>query len=223
MSLSQAEFGDITFVERRPDVRIIASLPGRYSLSDVRGRGRVFACRAIFVSPNAIALAAPVTGKVGERVTAYIDHLGKLEGPIGGLLKQGFVMNIAASEDERGKLAAKIAWLESNKNHDAPDRRGDQRTVPANPHSAMILPDGSVETCFVLDLSVSGAAISADTVPETGTVLAIGSVVGRVLRHFDGGFAIQFVERQSQDNVEAMLISRDIETPAQPNGARNIR
>lgn len=63
------------------------------------------------MSPYAIALAAPVTGKVGERVTAYIDHLGKLEGPIGQLLKQGFVVNVAASEEERGRLAAKIAWV----------------------------------------------------------------------------------------------------------------
>ncbi len=212
MSLSQAEFGDITFVERLPDVRIIASIPGRYSLSDgrnSRGRGRVFACHAIFVSPYAIALAAPVTGKVGERVTAYIDHLGKLEGPIGQLLKQGFVVNVAASEEERGRLAAKIAWLERYKNHDTPDRRADERTVPTNPYSKMILPDGRVASCFVLDLSVSGAAISADTVPEIGTVLAIGSVVGRIVRHFDSGFAVQFVERQNRDTVEAMLILRD--------------
>lgn len=85
----------------------------------------------------------------------------------------------------------------------------DERTVPTNPYSKMILPDGRVASCFVLDLSVSGAAISADTVPEIGTVLAIGSFVGRIVRHFDSGFAVQFVERQNRDTVEAMLILRD--------------
>lgn len=209
MSLNAAEFGDVAFVERRLDVRIIVSIPGRYSLSDlrdVRGECPVFACRAINVSPNAIALAAPVSGKVGKRVIAHIDHLGKLEGPIIRHLGQGFVMNILASDEERERLAAKIEWLEDYKNHDAQDQRTDARKVPANPYSKMILGDGSVATCVVLDLSATGAAIAADTVPEIGTVLAIGRVVGRVVRHFVGGFAVQFTERQDPDAVEAMVI-----------------
>jgi hypothetical protein len=209
MSLNQAELGDADSVERQSDVRIIVSIPGRYSLAnrrDGRGERRVFACRTVIVSPRAIALAAAVNGKVGERVIAHLDHLGKVEGPIGRLLEQGFVMNIAASDEERSKLAAKIAWLKSHKNHEAPDRRADERMVPANPYSKMILANGGVETCLVIDLSVSGAAVSADTVPDIGTVLAIGSVVGRVVRHFVGGFAVQFIERQNRYTVEGMVI-----------------
>jgi hypothetical protein len=209
MAPDQAELGDIVFVERRYDVRIIVSIPGRYSLANrvnARGDRRIFACRAVNVSPNAIALAAPVSGKVGERVITHIDHLGKLEGPIVRLLGRGFVMGIVASDDERDRLAAKIEWLEKYKNHDAPEQRTDERVVPTNPYSKMILPDGSAETCLVLDLSVSGAAISADTVPDAGTVLAVGRIVGRVVRHFVGGFAIQFIERQNRETVEAMVI-----------------
>jgi hypothetical protein len=209
MSLKEAELADVIFADRPNDVRILVSIPGRYSLSDrrdARGERRVFACRTVIVSPRAVALAAPVNGKVGERVIAHIDHLGKLEGPICRLLEQGFVMNIAASEEERGRLATKIEWLESYKNHEASDRRSDERKVPKNPYSKLILPDGRVESCVVLDLSVSGAAISADTVPHIGAVLAVGSVVGRVVRYFGGGFAVQFVERQSPQNVEAMVI-----------------
>jgi hypothetical protein len=57
----------------------------------------------------------------------------------------------------------------------------------------MILADGSRETCLVLDISVSGAGISANTVPEIGTVVTIGEVEARVVRHFEGGFGVQFV------------------------------
>jgi hypothetical protein len=209
MSLNEAEFGDVVFVERRHDLRIIVSIPGRYSLSnrrDARGERRIFACRAVNVSAQAIALAAPVNGSVGERVIAHIDHLGKLEGPIIRLLERGFVMSILAGAEERDRLAAKIEWLENYKNHDAADQRGDERMVPANPYSKMILSDGTVETCLVLDLSVSGAAVSADTVPEIGAVLAIGRLVGRVVRHFVGGFAVQFIERQSRAAIEAMVV-----------------
>jgi len=191
------------------DTRVLANVPGRYSLANLRnaqGERRVFACRAVNISCRAIALAAPVKGKVGERVIAHIDRLGKLEGPIDRLLDRGFVMSIMASPEERERLAAKIAWLENNKNHDVPDRRTDKRSVPTNPNSKIILPDGRVENCLVLDVSVSGVAVSADTVPDIGTILAVGSVVGRVVRHFNDGFAIQFVQRQHLESLESMVV-----------------
>ena len=206
MSLLDADFASAVDTL---DTRVLANIPGRYSLANLRnaqGERRVFACRAVNVSSRAIALAAPVKGKVGDRVIAHIDRLGKLEGPIDRLLDRGFVMSIAASPEDRERLAAKIRWLENNKNHDVLDRRGDKRSVPANPNSKLILPDGRVENCLVLDVSVSGVAISADTLPEVGTILAVGSVVGRVVRHFTDGFAIQFVQRQHQENVEQMVI-----------------
>jgi hypothetical protein len=43
-------------------------------------------------------------------------------------------------------------------------------------------------------------------VPDIRAVLAVGSVVGRVVRHFVGGFAVQFIERQSRDTVEALVL-----------------
>jgi hypothetical protein len=210
MSLEgQLEFGDIVVVDPTDDIRVIVSVPGRYSLADqrnARGERRVFACRAVYLSPYEIGLAGPVNGKLGERVIANIDHLGKVEGPITRLLAGGFMMNIAASGEKRGVLATKIEWLENFKNHDTPNRRASERIVPANPHSKLTFADGSIETCLVLDLSVSGVAISADTMPDMRAVLAVGSVVGRVVRHFAGGFAVKFIEHQDRDSVEAMVI-----------------
>lgn len=208
MALDQVEFGDVVFVDRQRDVRVIVNVPGRYSFAgrrNARGERRVFTCRAVYLSPHEIALAAPVNGKVGERVIADIEHLGKLEGPIARLLTRGFVMSIPASKEKRGEFAAKIEWLEDYKNHDTPNRRDGERFAPAITYSNLIFADGSGEACLVIDLSVSGAGISADTVPDIKTVLAVGSVVGRVVRHFVGGFAVQFFERQSRDTVEAMV------------------
>jgi hypothetical protein len=78
--------------------------------------------------------------------------------------------------------------------------------VPENPRSRIVFADGSSEECFILDLSASGAAISAQTIPEIGSVLALATVVARVVRHFDGGFAVRFVERQDVQRLEARLI-----------------
>jgi hypothetical protein len=195
-------------VEHRHHARIIVSVPGYYILADhrnARGERRSFPCRAVNVSTQAIAFAAPVVGRIGERAFATVDHLGKLKGAVTRLLDGGFVMSIVASAEERDRLAAKIGWLEQFKNFDVFDQRGDRRFVPAKPHTQIIFVDGTMEDCFVLDLSASGAAISASVVPEIGTVVALAKIVARVVRHFEGGFAVQFVERQDPQHVEARL------------------
>jgi hypothetical protein len=96
-------------------------------------------------------------------------------------------MCVNVKQNERRKLAAKIEWLQQHKNSEVREQRTDSRFVPKDPYSRMILADGHVETCLVLDVSVSGAAISADTIPAIGTVLAVGTLTSRVVRHFDEG------------------------------------
>ena len=196
------------FVDRRRNSRIIVSVPGTYMLADhrnTRGERRTFPCRAVNVSPYAIALAAPTRGHLGERAFATFEHLGKFKGSILRLLDGGFVMSIVATDDERTKLTAKIDWFEQFKNFDVADQRADSRFVPQNPRSRIVFADGRSEDCFVLDLSASGAAISSQTIPEIGTVLALATIVGRVVRHFDGGYALHFIERQDLQHLEARV------------------
>lgn len=195
--------------ERRPNVRIIVSIPGSFSLADKRdalGERRVFACRVVGLSVLTIAFATTINVKLGERVIAQIDQLGKVEGKVIRRLGRGFVMSINASDEELERLAEKMNWIENRKNHNVPENRTDERGVPVNPYSRMILADGSTESCLVLEFSVSGATISANTVPTIGTVLAIGTVIGRVVRHFEGGFAVQFVERLNSQFAEHAVI-----------------
>ncbi|MGH6674221.1 MAG: hypothetical protein ACRECV_19925 [Xanthobacteraceae bacterium] len=158
--------------------------------------------------PRAIALVTTIQAKRGERVIAKFDRLGKLDGVVMREMERGFVMSVRATREEREKLADRIEWLEKHKNHDVSDRRGDDRIVPKNPFSRMILPDGSGEACLVLDFSATGAAVSADTVPPVGMVLAIGLLVCRVVRHFNGGFAVRYVQQEDPSTVEAMVIHK---------------
>jgi hypothetical protein len=204
-------FGDLVMVDRRVDIRVITSLPGRYTLGshlDEHGRRREYACRALNISPKAMMLAAPVNGSVGERVIAYFFRFGQLEGQITRVLERGFVMDIKASEDERAKLAVKLAWLEDHKNHDVNEARKHERIVPRDPYSTLTLADGSSLTCLVIDMSVSGVAVSAEVMPAIGTPLAVGKVVGRVRRHFNEGFAVEFLEVQNIDMLPHLLLRR---------------
>jgi hypothetical protein len=204
----QPERGNLSLIERGRGVPIICLL-GRYSLADrrdARGERRQFACRTVNISKHAMALAAPVNGKSGERVIAHIDGLGRLQGNVDRLLERGFVMTIVANDEERAALGDKIEWLDKHKNLEAPDGRIHKRFMPENPYSTLLLQDGTIMTCLVIDVSVSGAAISADTVPEIGTVLAVGKAIGRVVRCFAGGFAVKFVDLYRLDSVEALVM-----------------
>jgi hypothetical protein len=199
---------DLEIVDRRPDVRIVLSLPGRFTLAsrrDMEGQRREFPCRVINMSCHAVTLATPVTGSVGERVIALVDQFGKLEGPIMRAMDGGFVMEIIAPKRERRRLAAKIEWYERHKNHDTEDHREHVRIIPRNPYSTLVLADGTTTECLVMDVSVSGIAVSADVTPDIGTPVAVGKVVGRVVRHFEDGFAVQFAQLQEPDTVESLI------------------
>ncbi|HEY5216702.1 MAG TPA: PilZ domain-containing protein, partial [Pseudolabrys sp.] len=122
------------------------------------------------------------------------------------VLDRGFVMTIAATNEERARLADRIDWHEKNKNHDLSDGRKHKRIMPKDPRSTLVLADESRLDCFVIDMSPSGVAVSADIKPKIGTPLAVGTLVGRVVRHLADGFAVQFIELQDIDSLEQRLI-----------------
>ena len=118
----------------------------------------------------------------------------------------GFVVDLTMSDDERKKLAAKVRWAEKHRNYEVSEQRSHKRVTPRNPQSHLMFQDGSKMTCFVIDMSPSGAAVSADLAPEIGSVLALGTVVGRVVRTLEVGFAIQFTRPLDPDTLEDRLI-----------------
>jgi hypothetical protein len=196
-------------IRRVDDVRYIGSLDGRYILASRERRRdisvKVFACRIKSITPRRVVLAAPVSGVREEGLTVQVNDLGVIKAQIEDHLEFGFSALIRASEEERLKLAAKIDWIKKRTLYSWPDQREHRRVPPKNPQSRLILGDGTVMDCFLIDISRSGAAISADIAPAIGTPLAVGKIVARVVRHLDVGFAVQFVQTQDQDDVEDQL------------------
>src|SRR5579872_3807301 len=125
--------------DRRRHQRVQVNLLGRYMLAD----RREFPCQVVNMSPGGMALIAPVAGAPGERVIAYVDHLGRLEGKIARLFENGFAMTIAATERKRDKLAAQLTWLANRHILNLPEDRRHDRIVPRNPIAILTLEDGS--------------------------------------------------------------------------------
>jgi len=186
--------------ERRRHQRVKVNLLGRYMLADYRE----FPCQVIDMSPGGMALVAPVAGVPGERVIAYVDHLGRLEGKIARIIDNGFAMSIAATSRKRDKLAAQLTWLANRQILNLPEDRRHGRFVPRNTAARLILQNGTNVTCRVIDLSASGAAvaIAPDLLPPVGAAVTIGKTAGRVVRHIEHGFAIEFQRLQHPDFIE---------------------
>src|SRR6202046_3494004 len=173
--------------DRRRHQRVRVNLLGRYMLAD----RREFPCQIVNMSPGGMALIAPVGGAPGERIIAYVDHLGRLEGRIARIFQNGFAMTIGATARKRDKLAAQLTWLANRNILGLPEDRRHGRIVPRNPVGRLIMPNGVNLTCRIIDVSQSGAGVATDQRPPIGTLVTLGKVQGRVVRHLEDGFAIE--------------------------------
>jgi hypothetical protein len=177
--------------------RVNVSILGRYMLAD----RREFPCQILAMSPGDAVVIAPVAGIIGERIIAYLDHLGRIEGTLEAQVDGGFCMNIDASPRKRDKMAAQLTWLASKDLLNLPEDRRHERVVPDIRHSTVVLDDGRRYNCKIIDISLSGAAIELDVRPAMGTPIALGRMRARVVRHFQNGVAVEFVASQEMLNV----------------------
>jgi hypothetical protein len=192
--------------ERRRHQRVRVNLLGRYMLAD----RQEYPCQVLNMSPGGMAVIAPVMGNVGERVIAYVDHLGRLEGKIARHFPNGFAMTIGATARKRDKLAAQLTWLANRSILNLPEDRRHGRIVPRNPIARLILPNGNNVGCRIIDMSLSGAgiAIAPELRPDVGTLVTIGTVSGRVVRHLEDGFAVEFTRLQHPDSLEESVTAQ---------------
>src|SRR6185436_3006640 len=93
--------------DRRRHKRISVTLLGRF----MRESKEEHACKLIDISAGGAAIVSPVPVPVCERVVAYFDHIGGIEGEVVRLFDGGFAIKINATRHKREKLAAQLTWL----------------------------------------------------------------------------------------------------------------
>lgn len=192
-------------------VRFIGPVMGRYALeSRMRTGGvQIFACRLQSISTTQIVASAPVLGCLAEGITVNFEPFGTLRGQVVRHVDGGFGMEIDADPEDRDKLASKIDWYKKRTFAGLTDKRKHRRFMPREPRSALILANGHVLPCLIIDMSASGAAVSADVDPPIGEPLAIGRVVARVVRRLEVGFAVRFLSELELETMEEMLRAPD--------------
>lgn len=188
--------------ERRRHARAKLSLLGRYMLED----RREFPCQTVDVSVGGLALTAPVVGALGERVVAYFDALGRIEGIIVRHFEHGFAMTAIMPPAKREKLVNQLTWLVNRKTLGLPEDRRHERIVPRELNTNIRLADKSIVPAKIVDISVSGAAVTCAKQSPMGAMIQIGRRRARVVRTFDQGMALEFALPLSFDQFDENVI-----------------
>ncbi|MCR6499516.1 PilZ domain-containing protein [Shinella sp. CPCC 101442] len=187
--------------DQRSFQRVSVNLPGRLMLPN----HDEYDCSVIDMSPGDASFICAARPRVGERIIAYVDHLGRIEGNVANLNDEGFAITLTATDRKREKLAAQLTWIANKHELGLPEDRRHNRLTPRNTRTEITLDDGRRYPCRIIDLSMSGAAVDIDVRPALGTPVQLGNMKGRVVRHFQEGVAIEFSSVQPKEALTSFL------------------
>jgi hypothetical protein len=179
--------------DRRRHKRVSITMLGRF----MRENKQEYPCKLLDISVGGAAVAVPVNVEMGERVVAYFEHIGGIEGIVTRRFEGGFAFKIQATLHKRQKLAAQLTWLVNRSELDDVQERVHVRLVPASKQSSLQLADGRVLNCRVLDVSISGASVATTTQPEIDSEVMLGKLRARVVRHHPDGIGVRFIDIQN--------------------------
>jgi hypothetical protein len=183
--------------DRRKHRRVAVDIAGRF----MRENKEDYPCQVVNMSAGGVALLAPIVCEAGERIIAYLDVIGRIEGIVVRLIDGGFAMKIIAGLHKREKIVNQLTWVINRDRLGLSEGRRHERVVPKNPSSKLILPNGETFDCRVIDVSLSGASVGSIVRPPIGASVVLGRMRGRVVRHHDKGLAIQFADLQNPDSL----------------------
>lgn len=175
--------------ERRRHRRVPINLGGRLMLTT----RREVACRAVDMSPGGLSLEAAVNVRRGERIIAYIDEIGRVEGTVARITRDGFAMTVTATSHKREKLAATLTFQASREELEIEDMRSAPRVAPQNRATEIVFADGTTYVARLVDESVSGGAAISKAPISVGMKVWIGGRCCLVLRSGNLEHAFRYI------------------------------
>jgi hypothetical protein len=195
---------DESLFERRRYGRVALTLPGRYMLAD----GQEFDCQIIDVSPVGVAIRGPLPGNLGERVVAYVQELGRIEGVVVRRAVDWFAVELQVPSSRLQKLASRIGEVARRRAEGASERRSAERVDLDQERATLRLSDGREFVAGLIDVSIDGAALEVDVTPPIGAAVTVGERRAHVSRHFAGGVAVTFSLDSAAEGFDGIEAAR---------------
>ncbi len=152
------------------------------------------------ISTEGATILTTVTAPKGIKIVAYIDEIGRVEANVIAEFDGGIGLEFIANEARRTRLEKKLKWLSEN-DKEAAEQRRHERFEPKDNKSHITMPDGRMYATEVIDISLSGAAVKTDIMPNLGTYVLLGKMRGRVVRYIEEGLAIEFVRPLTEQSL----------------------
>ncbi len=194
---------------RKKIIKLSAHYPYKFRAVDVNLPGRIMRadrseseCKAYIMSAGAVTLISNMRVNVGERIVGYFETVGRLAGEVTDIDGEGFSMSIVAPSKHRDKLVDKLTWLHNlNKSGIADDRDG-KRFVPTLAECVISVVTGEKYKCRLIDMSIGGMAVNVQLKAPVGSLVQFEDASAVVVRNFEGGIALEFVEKPSKQVIQ---------------------
>lgn len=199
--------------EQRRHPRIELSLGVRFMGADGKeGTGRIRD-----ITAGGAAVDSGQCPPIGMPIVLYIDEIGRVEGMVirhvsdetqESAVLYGFAVRFVVSLAKAERIIEKITVAltpvdgenrgehgEDRESEDGTDdRRRHQREALSAP-TTVVLAGGGTIAVRVIDMSLSGVSVESSERPALGTFVEIGRARGRVSRHHERGFAVNFLHK----------------------------
>ena len=120
--------------------------------------------------------------------------------------EHGLALSITATVRKRDKLASQLTWLANRQILGLPEDRRHERIAPRHTAVKLLVDQRHEFTGRLVDVSLSGAALTTELRPEIGSSVTIGRTPARVVRRFDGGIAVEFLLPLSPDRFDENIV-----------------
>lgn len=175
--------------ERRGAKRFALSVDVKFLLRGTEeGAGRL-----LDISEKGLALFSDINAVEGDPIVVYPLGLGRIEGEVVRCFEGGLGVSFTLSDAQKETILERIAAaLEGKSYMRLVEKRSDLRIRYNIETTAQLDNIEPPIICTIVDMSRSGCLLHAAKKPGLGEEVIIGALRGRVSRHVDDGFAIEF-------------------------------
>ena len=188
-----------------PAAQSAALMPQNFPARLLLREGSELRCEVTAIDPDSALFLTAEAVTEGSPVTDYIEEIGRVDGTVAEPTETGFWVNFSFAENRQPRFIRHLRWLIRRERGLAAAERRHTRYEPRNKSARFSLPGGRELACEVIDISLSGAGLRARVKPSIGSPVTLGRMKGRVVRHLEHGFAIEFLTPLDRSDLDSAL------------------
>jgi hypothetical protein len=187
------------WAERRRHVRVNVDVPATLFLPKV---AHEIPASVIDLSPGGAQLRSDAEVPAETLLVLYIEGFGRFEGQVAWIADRKVGIRFTASVRKEERVAHQLRRLEDIHAKEVGTTLAESGTTlrrherySVDEPCQFTREDGSVVSCNVLNLSISGASLKTEARPKLGEIVLIGKMSARVARYHEEGIGVEFVSR----------------------------